>query len=79
MILTAEYDAYTPSAWGRLIATNLKNSFLFEVPWAGHGPAFSTPCAREMIADFFDNPKSAPNSDCLGKIKKDYNFNVKKN
>jgi len=79
MILTAEYDAYTPSAWGQLIARNLKNSFLFEVPWAGHGPAFSTPCAREMIANFFDNPKSAPNSSCLDKIRKDYDFKVKKN
>lgn len=78
MILTAEYDAYTPPAWGRLIAKNLKNSFLFEFPWVGHGPAFSMPCASEMIAKFFDNPKSSPNSECLGKIKKDNKFNVKK-
>jgi pimeloyl-ACP methyl ester carboxylesterase len=79
MILTAEYDAYTPSAWGQLIAKNLKNSLLFEVPWAGHGPAFSTPCARQMIAEFFDNPKSAPNSRCLDIVKKDNKFNLKKN
>jgi pimeloyl-ACP methyl ester carboxylesterase len=77
MILTAQYDAYTPPAWGQSIAGRLKNSFLFEVPWAGHGPAFSTPCAREMIADFFDNPKSTPNAACLGKIKKDYKFIIK--
>lgn len=77
MVLTAEYDAYTPPAWGRLIAKNLKNSFLFEVPWAGHGPAFSMPCVGEMIAKFFDNPKSAPDSECLAKIKKDNRFNVK--
>jgi pimeloyl-ACP methyl ester carboxylesterase len=77
MILTAEYDAYTPPAWGQSAAKNLKNNFLFEVPWAGHGPTFSTPCAREMIAEFFNNPKSSPGSACLGKIKKDYKFNVK--
>lgn len=77
MVLTAEYDAYTPPAWGQLIANNLSKSFLFEVPWVGHGPTFSTPCAGEMIAKFFDNPKSAPNSECLVKIKRDNNFNVK--
>ncbi|MBC7795524.1 MAG: alpha/beta fold hydrolase [Pyrinomonadaceae bacterium] len=77
MVLTAEYDAYTPPAWGQLIAKNLKNSFLFEFPWVGHGPAFSMPCASEMIAKFFDDPKSAPNSECLLKIKKDTKFNVK--
>ncbi|MDQ5843871.1 MAG: alpha/beta hydrolase [Acidobacteriota bacterium] len=77
MVLTAEYDAYTPPAWGRSIAQNLKNSFLFEVPWVGHGPAFSVPCVREMIASFVDNPKSPPNSECLVKIRRDYRFVVK--
>ena len=76
MVITAEYDAYTPPAWGKKVAKNLKNSFLFEVPWTGHGPAFSTPCVREMIKNFFDNPKSAPNAECLGKIKRDNKFNT---
>ncbi len=77
LVLTAEYDAYTPPAWGQLMAGNLKNSFLFEVPWSGHGPAFSTPCAGEMIAKFFADPKVAPNSECLYEIKKSNHFNVK--
>lgn len=77
MIISAEYDAYTPPAWGKLVARNLKNQFLFEVPWVGHGPAFSTPCVREMIANFFDTPNLIPNSECLGKIKRDSKFNVK--
>lgn len=76
MVITAEYDAYTPPAWGKKVAKNFKNSFLFEVPWTGHGPAFSTPCVREMIKSFFDNPKSAPNSKCLEKIKRDNKFNT---
>lgn len=79
MIITAEYDAYTPPAWGESAAKNLKNSFLFEVPWHGHGPAFSSPqCLREMIADFFDNPATEPKSDCLGKIKQQIKFDVRK-
>jgi pimeloyl-ACP methyl ester carboxylesterase len=78
LILTAEYDAYTPPAWGALAAQRLKNSFLFEVPWAGHGPAFSSPCAREMIAEFFARPAIAPKSDCLRQVKQKYSFVVNK-
>jgi pimeloyl-ACP methyl ester carboxylesterase len=76
LILAAEYDAYTPPAWGKLAAQTLKHSFLFEVPWAGHGPGFSSPCAREMVAEFFGNPTVAPNSDCLKQTKQKYRFVV---
>ncbi len=78
MVITAEYDAYTPPAWGQAVAKNLKNSFLFEVPWTGHAPAFSVPCLSEMIADFFNNPKIAPKSECLDKIKTQFKFVVSK-
>lgn len=78
LLLSAEYDAYTPPAWSAAAAKNLKNSFHFEVPWVGHGPAFNTPCLREMIADFFSNPRTAPKSECLDEIKKKYKFTVKK-
>lgn len=78
LVLTAEYDAYILPEWGALTAKNLKNSFIFEVPWAGHGPAFSTACAREMIANFFDNPATAPPTECLSEIKKKFSFMTKK-
>jgi pimeloyl-ACP methyl ester carboxylesterase len=76
LILTAEYDAYTPPHWGTLAAKTLQHSFLFEVPWVGHGPAFSNACAREMIAEFFVNPLVAPNSECLKQTKQKYSFVV---
>lgn len=76
MVITAEYDAYTLPAWGRLITKNLNNSLLLEVPWVGHGRATPISCVSEMIAKFFDNPKFAPNSECLGKIRKDNKFKV---
>lgn len=76
LIFTAEYDAYTPPVWGRTLASNMKNSFLFEVPWVGHGPAFSVPCVRDMVAEFYDDPGTAPDSACLDAVGKAKKFNT---
>lgn len=70
LILGAEYDAYTPPAWGQLVAKNLKHSYFYEVPQVGHGPGFSSSCARNIIAEFFNNPQAAPNSSCLNQRQK---------
>ena len=78
LVLTGEYDAYTPPVWGELAAKNLTNSFLFNTPWVGHGPAFNTPCLREMITDFFNDPKIAPNAVCLNEVRQKFKFTVKK-
>jgi pimeloyl-ACP methyl ester carboxylesterase len=78
-VIAAEYDAYTSPEWGKALAKNLKNSFFVEIPWAGHGPAFSTPCLRDVIAEFFDNPEIAPNSSvCVEKVRRNFRFAVKK-
>lgn len=77
LILAGEYDAYTPPAWGRMAAANLKNSFFFEVPWVGHGPGFnSPPCLGEMVAEFFKDPSKRPNSLCLERIGKYFKFGI---
>jgi pimeloyl-ACP methyl ester carboxylesterase len=65
LVLAAEYDAYTPPAWGRLAASSLRHSYFYEVPQVGHGPAFSSACARNIIAEFLKNPHAAPDADCL--------------
>ncbi|MBX7173343.1 MAG: alpha/beta hydrolase [Pyrinomonadaceae bacterium] len=79
LIMAGEYDAYTPPEWGKMTAANLKNSFFVEVPWAGHGPGFNSPlCVNEMIADFLNDPASAPKTTCLDKINKIFKFKTKK-
>jgi len=78
LILAAQYDAYTDPAWGRSVSRVLSNSFFFEIPWAGHGPAFSVPCGSEMVADFLDDPSKAPNNDCVDKTRSQFKFLVKK-
>jgi pimeloyl-ACP methyl ester carboxylesterase len=78
MVITADYDAYTPPAWGEGVAKHLKNSFVIQIPWAGHGPAFTTPCLRDMIATFLNNPAKQPTSDCVEKTRGQFKFAVKK-
>ena len=78
LILAAEFDAYTPPAWGKAAGRNIKNSFFFEIPWAGHGPGFSVPCVHNIIAEFIDDPHMPPSSDCVTKTRTQFTFLVKK-
>jgi pimeloyl-ACP methyl ester carboxylesterase len=77
LVLAAEFDAYTPPAWGKTAGRDLKNSFFFEIPWAGHGPGFSVPCVHDMIAQFIDDPTAKPASDCVAKTSSQFKFLVK--
>lgn len=65
LLLGAQYDAYTPPEWDRLAARTLPRSYFFEVPGVGHGPGFSSACARRLVAAFFDDPTRAPDRSCL--------------
>ncbi len=78
LVLAAQYDAYTSPAWGNAASSRLKNSFFFEVPWAGHGPAFSVPCVSGMIAEFIDDPSKRPREDCVRKTQEQFRFLIKK-
>lgn len=78
LVLAAQYDAYTPPAWGKQTSDNLKNSFFFEVPWAGHGPSFNSPqCVSEMVANFIDDPSVRPGPACIDRIRNYFKFGVK--
>lgn len=78
LVLAAQYDAYTAPAWGKAVSLRLKNSFFFEVPWAGHGPAFSVPCVSGMIAAFIEDPARRPGEDCIQKTQDQFKFLIKK-
>ena len=78
LILSAQYDAYTPPAWGEQTSKHLSNSFYFEVPWAGHGPGFSVPCVENMIAAFIDRPAVKPSDACIAETKGKFKFTLPK-
>jgi pimeloyl-ACP methyl ester carboxylesterase len=77
LIFGAQYDAYTPPEWGKAVSRRFKNSFFFEVPWAGHGPGFSVPCVGVMAAEFIEDPGRAPSSNCVDETRTQFKFLVK--
>jgi hypothetical protein len=66
LILAGGYDPATPPAWGRTIAQTLSRSYIYEFPGMGHA-VFSSSCAQQMVAAFFNNPSTAP-SDCSSSV-----------
>jgi len=77
LVIAAQYDAYTPPEWGRRAAAQLSRSYFVEVPWAGHGPGFSVPCVRQMIADFFKDPAAKPSATCVAETRGKFKFMIK--
>ena len=65
LILTSEFDDRTPPAYGRLLATNLKRSFVYEVPGLVHGVEITSPCYESILLTFLTNPAREPDSSCI--------------
>lgn len=65
LLLTGEYDAYTPPSWGRLAARTLSCGYFFELPGVGHGPGFYSRCAVELVSNFFEDPSRRPAAECV--------------
>jgi pimeloyl-ACP methyl ester carboxylesterase len=70
LVIAGRYDPVTPPAWGKLLASHLKNSYFFEFPANGHCPTFSdnTWCALNMVVDFIHDPTHSPDHSCLDKM-----------
>jgi pimeloyl-ACP methyl ester carboxylesterase len=75
LILAGGYDPNTPSAFGRLAAETLPNSFYFEFRGFGHvvlfqqaAPTGPPACAMQLMAAFLDDPLHAPDGRCVEAI-----------
>jgi pimeloyl-ACP methyl ester carboxylesterase len=70
LVLAGKYDPVTPPAWGKLLASHLKNSYFFEFPDNGHCPSFSdnTLCALNMVVAFIHDPTRSPGHACLDRM-----------
>jgi pimeloyl-ACP methyl ester carboxylesterase len=65
LILTTEFDDRTPPAYGRLLATTLKRSFVYEFPGLVHAVEITSPCYESILLTFLQNPTGEPDSSCV--------------
>lgn len=65
LILTSEFDDRTPPAYGRLLATTLKRSFVYEFPGLVHAVEITSPCYESILLTFLKNPQREPDSSCI--------------
>jgi pimeloyl-ACP methyl ester carboxylesterase len=65
LILSGEFDPMTPPILARTVHADLENSYLFEFPDQGHGLAFLTRCAPQVMSAFLDDPGQRPDKFCL--------------
>jgi pimeloyl-ACP methyl ester carboxylesterase len=67
LILAGQYDPTTPAYYGRQLAQNLPNSYLYELPGHGHAPSVgqSDNCGLAIALIFLANPSSSPDHACL--------------
>ena len=68
LVITGSFDGRTSPRWGKYAAKTLQNSTNIVIPGSGHGVAFQTPCADEVIASFLSKP-FAPDTSCVSKLK----------
>lgn len=64
LILAGEHDPITPPDWGRMVDTDLSNSYFHEFPGNGHWVTRSSPCALQMSLTFWDDPTANPGYIC---------------
>jgi pimeloyl-ACP methyl ester carboxylesterase len=65
LVLTGEFDPITPPAWGHMVAGNLENSFIFDIPAIGHGAVFSDDCPASIAEAFVQDPQQEPPNWCI--------------
>ena len=68
LILEGEFDPVTPPEYGELVAKNLRNSYVYTFPNAGHNVITTVECGRQVARAFYDNPTSAPQVACTAKM-----------
>ena len=66
LLLAGQYDPVTPLGWAQLAAQSLRGAFVYEFPASGHGVFRTSDCARSIIDRFLDDPRSAPDTSCIG-------------
>ncbi|MCC6147132.1 MAG: alpha/beta fold hydrolase [Anaerolineaceae bacterium] len=65
LILNGDFDPITPPAFGQAAAETLKNSYTIIFPTGGHGAAFTSDCANNIMQEFLEDPSKKPDTSCI--------------
>lgn len=65
LLLSGAFDPITPPANADVVASGLPNSYHLVNPVGGHGFAFDTACADQIVSDFLADPNTRPDASCL--------------
>jgi len=68
LVLAGEYDAARTLADARHAAEKLSKSTVVEFPGAGHSVVLAGECPQLVMADFLDDPSSAPDASCVAEM-----------
>jgi pimeloyl-ACP methyl ester carboxylesterase len=64
LILTAEFDDRTPTAFGSQIAATLKRSYRYEMHGEVHSAEIVSDCHASILRQFLENPGREPDASC---------------
>ena len=65
LVLSGQFDPITPPSFAAEAAKYLANSYNIVSPVSSHGTMGSGDCVDQVVQDFLDNPRLAPDSTCL--------------
>ncbi len=65
LLLSGYFDPITPPANAAAVASGLPNSYHLVSPISGHGFAFDSACADQIVGDFLADPNTPPTATCL--------------
>jgi pimeloyl-ACP methyl ester carboxylesterase len=69
LILTGEYDASIPPAYGAKLGLSFDHSFIYRAPGAMHSVlASGGACASSILLSFLERPTQPPNTRCLATL-----------
>lgn len=74
LMLTADIDAGCPLEFTVAAATHLSHAQVFNMPNMTHAVAERSPCAKRMVAAFFDQPAATIDASCIANDRPTFPF-----
>ncbi len=68
LVLSGAFDPITPPQFAEAAAETLSQRYVFTFPNGGHGSLASGACQDQVIADFLEDPTTAPDDSCIAAL-----------